>query len=184
MSVPDSLPTFNFTAHPSVSAFAVPASDYISALSSKLRYRMIATGALVFSESKKVLLVQRASHDSMPLLWETPGGACDDDDASILHSAARELWEEAGLTTVRVIGVAGEEYVFCTRNGTMVGKFTFVMEVDKGEEVKLSDEHAAYVWASNEEVLAEKVGDLKIPFTTREQKDIILKGFEFQKGPL
>lgn len=45
----------------------------------------------------RVLLVQRAAHDSMALRWETPGGGCDDDDISILHSCARELFEETGL---------------------------------------------------------------------------------------
>jgi 8-oxo-dGTP pyrophosphatase MutT (NUDIX family) len=161
-----------------VSAFAVPASDYISAHTpSTPYYDAIATGSLVFSDSNKVLLVQRASHDSMPLLWETPGGACDDEDSSILHAAARELWEEAGLTTVRVMGVVGEGFCFGRRTGPQVKKFNFIMEVEEGE-VKLSDEHVAYVWATEDEVRVEQVGDLKIPITKPEQKDVVLRGFE------
>ncbi|KAK0717544.1 NUDIX hydrolase domain-like protein [Lasiosphaeria miniovina] len=54
------------------------------------------------SETPRVLLVQRAAHDTMPLRWETPGGGCDDDDTSILHSCARELFEEAGLRATAV----------------------------------------------------------------------------------
>ncbi|KXJ87938.1 hypothetical protein Micbo1qcDRAFT_215248 [Microdochium bolleyi] len=50
----------------------------------------------------RVLLVQRAPHDSMPLKWEVPGGGCDEDDPSILHSCARELLEEAGLRATAV----------------------------------------------------------------------------------
>lgn len=54
------------------------------------------------SKTPRVLLVQRAAHDSMPLRWETPGGGCDDDDTSILHSCARELFEESGLRATTV----------------------------------------------------------------------------------
>lgn len=39
----------------------------------------------------------RLASDEDPNKWEPPGGACDDDDESILHAATRELWEEAGL---------------------------------------------------------------------------------------
>ncbi len=45
----------------------------------------------------RILLLQRAPTDSMPLRWEIPGGACDLEDESLLHAAARELREEAGL---------------------------------------------------------------------------------------
>jgi len=54
------------------------------------------------SNPPRVLLIQRAAHDSMPLRWETPGGGCDDDDISILHSCARELFEEARLRATTI----------------------------------------------------------------------------------
>jgi len=75
----------------------------------------LATGAIVFNRplpvpgrdkpdqdganepQPRVLLTQRAPHDSMPLRWETPGGGCDPDDDTILHACLRELREEAGL---------------------------------------------------------------------------------------
>ncbi len=115
-------------------------------------------GARHATTPPRVLLVQRAAHDSTPLRWETPGGGCDDDDASVLHSCARELFEEAGLhaTTlgpvVRVGSVSdspegggrggasaeeqGHEWrgamgaqFFRTRRGKLVCKFYFVAGV-------------------------------------------------------
>lgn len=44
-----------------------------------------------------ILLVRRAATDSWPLLWESPGGTVDPEDESIIHTAARELHEEANL---------------------------------------------------------------------------------------
>lgn len=43
----------------------------------------------------------------LPGCWEIPGGGCDDDDESILHAVARELWEEVGLTTTRIGPLVG-----------------------------------------------------------------------------
>ena len=135
----------------------------------------------------RVLLVQRAAHDSMPLRWETPGGGCDDDDISILHSCARELFEEAGLhaTTLGPVvrvgsasGLAGvrgggstEEQghgwgeamggqFFQTRRGKLVCKFYFVAGVPEertAEVVVDPKEHAGHVWATEEEVRQKKV---------------------------
>ncbi len=89
-----------------------------------------------------MLLIQRAAHDSMPNRWEVPGGAVDDDDPSILHGAARELWEEAGLKAVRFTHIvttekrAGEVpgFIFTNRHGTrFFCRFTFAVEVESYE---------------------------------------------------
>src|SRR4051812_13959310 len=93
------LPPFSFTTDPSVAKFAVPLKEYLDA---NPQFDGICTGALVFDGADRILLVQRAAHDSMPSRWETPGGACDLDDATLLYGVARELWEEAGLTARRV----------------------------------------------------------------------------------
>lgn len=74
--------------------------------------------------------------------------------------------------------VVGEPYVFGLRSGKVVGRFYFVVEVD-GVEVKLDEnEHQNYVWLTEDEVKegrSEK-GDMEI--TTKEVRQIILKGFE------
>lgn len=77
---------------------------------------VVATGALVFKYGgddnvDRVLLVRRAATDSMPNRWEIPGGGCDVEDSSILHSLAREVKEESGMNISRVVDwVDGSEY--------------------------------------------------------------------------
>lgn len=66
----------------------------------------------------RLLLLQRAPADTLPLKWELPGGSVDvdedgDGDASLVHGAVRELGEETGLVggrVVREVGVQREFY--------------------------------------------------------------------------
>ncbi|KAK5093619.1 hypothetical protein LTR70_004570 [Exophiala xenobiotica] len=118
-----------FTIDPSLSAFQLPPKTYLSTLpndisnsTSLLTPRFIAVGALTFDSHSRILLIQRASTDSMPHLWEIPGGGCDEDDPTILHSVARELEEEAGLRARHVW--AAEEEVRAGRVGGVDIKFT------------------------------------------------------------
>ncbi|KAH0837442.1 hypothetical protein AYO21_08958 [Fonsecaea monophora] len=93
------------------------------------------------TQSLRVLLVQRAAHDSAPLRWEAPGGACDPEDASILHAVARELWEEAGLVARRIGPLVAPGHVFVTRGGKRVCKFEFLVDVvgDRVNDVEDDD---------------------------------------------
>lgn len=191
--MPDSkaaLPVFNFMVHPSAALFNVPYETYASSHPhTKFSYTLIATGSIVFDSSDRVLLIQRAASDSMPNRWETPGGGCDKEDPSILHSAVRELWEEAGLVATSVGPRVGDDHLFLTRSGRLVCKFYFMVETERGGEgnlkVKLDPvEHQNYVWASGEDVEAGKVGDVDINFTTGEQKAVVVEAFRARKEGL
>ena len=97
--------------------------------------------------------MQRSASDSMPNKWETPGGGVDDEDESILHAVARELWEEAGLKSKQISAPVGEPYLFTSRSGKRICKFNFVVQVKADAEsrftVKLDpEEHQRFVWAS------------------------------------
>ena len=148
-----------------------------------------------------MLLLQRSASDSMPLRWETPGGAVDDGDPSILHAVARELHEEAGLVAKSIDAVVRPEgRLFTISQGRRVCKFEFVVAVERegegeggggdgmvGWNVKLDpNEHQAYVWATEEECRNEKVrdgdGEVEIRFTTEEQKEIICEAFQLRKA--
>ncbi|KAL8391840.1 hypothetical protein RB595_002155 [Gaeumannomyces hyphopodioides] len=154
----------------------------------------LATGAVVFNASRTaVLLVQRSASDSMPGLWETPGGGVDTDDATVLHAVARELWEEAGLrakTIHRVVPCRGDggdsdalTQVFPTRRGVVVAKFNFVVDVeDDGAVVLDPREHQDFVWATEEECVRGARGEMQLPITTREQREVILNAWRIVKG--
>ncbi|KAK1471627.1 NUDIX domain-containing protein [Colletotrichum abscissum] len=106
-------PTFtdlNLTYPPSLEHYNIPAATWL--MKNAKSWDGLATSALVFSPSttcSKILLVQRTAHDSMPLLWETPGGGVDPDDTSLLVACARELWEETGLQAVEFVRVRPNE---------------------------------------------------------------------------
>jgi 8-oxo-dGTP pyrophosphatase MutT (NUDIX family) len=195
MATPRPLPDggFTFTHQPSVAGLNIPATAF---LSTRPLVRGAATGALVFSRAtgeNRVLLVQRAAHDSMPLRWEIPGGACDLADETMLHGLARELWEEAGLRVLRVVRQV-HEYVFLTSRGLPVAKVTFEVEVEAPAEglpeVTLDpNEHARFLWATEEECRLGKVAVLgsdsqesvDIEFTTKDQRAVILLGFSLRR---
>ncbi|CRK26294.1 hypothetical protein BN1723_013806, partial [Verticillium longisporum] len=147
----------------------------------------LATCAMVFDAENRILLLRRAAHDSMPGLWEPPGGAADEPDGSLLVSCARELWEEAGLLATAMVRIASEGdgiapgNVFGNRTGERVyRKFAFEVAVSGSLDVRLdAHEHDAYVWATEEEIRSGRVpgveGDLQLTFgATRE---LIYDGF-------
>ncbi|KAB5513337.1 NUDIX hydrolase domain-like protein [Coniochaeta sp. 2T2.1] len=217
-SSPSSPPTpkFNFTYDPSLTPYNVSLHTF---LQSHPEYDAIATGCLVFwsppspsssasastpqspsssSSPPRILLQKRAAHDSMPGRWETPGGGCDLDDESVLHAAARELWEESRLVVGHVVARVGGEHVFFSRRGMRIGKFNFVVEVvndaegrgegdGDGEEgppnVKLdANEHEDFVWASEGECRAGKIRDgRELVFTTRAQEEVVYEAFRWWK---
>lgn len=127
----------------------------------------------------------------MPNRWETPGGACDNDDQTILHAVARELWEETTLVARSVGPMVGEGYTFRTRSGKVVRKLNFIVEVERRDEdgdgggnfdVRLRpEEHQGFVWATEEEVRACRVGDVEIKFTSPEQEAVVLRAFAVLK---
>lgn len=193
---------FGFTFHPSLSGYNHPIPTFL-ALHDK-HWDGICTSAVVFHpETDKVLLIQRARHDSGGLSWETPGGATDAEDPSILHGCVRELWEEAGLRgrfVRRIVSGfeegddAGEDLsgglkgrVFTSwRRKLIFCFFTFVVDLkleEMSEGIKLDpNEHEDYVWASEEEVEAGKVGDKDIPLTHEAQRALIREAYRLRRA--
>ena len=47
-------------------------------------------------------LIRRAPKDLHPLIWELPGGGCENDDGSVLYACACGLREETGLIATAV----------------------------------------------------------------------------------
>ncbi|KAH6893319.1 NUDIX hydrolase domain-like protein [Thelonectria olida] len=175
-------PELNFTFDESVSEWNVPGPQWLR--DHEKSWDGCATGALVFDHQDRILLVQRAAHDSMPNLWEVPGGAVDDDDPSILHGCARELWEEAGLVPRHIKHVIPDGFngkpgaVFTNRTGKIFFcKFSFEVDVAPGQEVRLdANEHQDFVWATADEVKKEAIGDRKIPLANAIIRKVVGEG--------
>lgn len=196
-------PPADFTLDPSLSSYDILIHDYLSELNESATPKLegLATGAVIFSnhhpadQPDRVLLVQRASHDSMPNRWEIPGGAVDKNE-TVVGGLAREVWEESGLEVKRFVACVGDGdglnagAVFTTTRGRFVFKLTFVVEVKDSSAVKLDpEEHQDYVWATEEECRAklversaERKGSTELVFTTPAQKAAIMRAFEIRRN--
>ncbi|TGJ88458.1 hypothetical protein E0Z10_g284 [Xylaria hypoxylon] len=167
-----------FTSDTSVANFKLSLDAYLE-MCPKLDG--ICVGAFVFDKASRLLLVQRAPHDSFPLRWEVPGGSIDAEDETLLHGVARELLEETGLTARHVSGLVGKGYTFLTRRPLCVCKYSFIVDVE-AYNVKLDpNEHTAFLWATEDEARAKKCGDVHLVYTTKNQEDSIVEAFETKR---
>lgn len=189
-------PLFSFTFHTSLSPWNIPCQQWLRDHHCS-NLNGLATGSLVFDPQGRILLIQRAGHDSMPNMWEVPGGAVDDDDPTVLHGAARELWEEAGLVATNfthlirpaITSGAGADtelgHIFTNRLGTKTFcRFSFVTEVESCAAVQLDpNEHQAFVWATADEIQQQRMHDgLEIPITHESVRVLILEAFRLREG--
>ena len=182
-------PQRKFTIAPTLEPWSISAREYIMFHQKVQEWNAIGTASVVFDPFGKVLLIQRAKHDSFPNKWELPGGAADWEDPSLLHAAARELWEESGLfakgfTHVVTEGPGREPgFVFSSRSKTETYcRFTFQVEVEDCDAVKLDpNEHQDFVWASEDEVRDQKVGERELPITTESMAAVVLEAFKLRK---
>ena len=149
----------------------------------------LATGNIVFNEEGKVLVIQRASNDSMPNKWEIPGGGVDDEDPTVLEASARELWEEAGLVAKRFNHIVtegpdqkpGQVYPNSTHTKKWC-RLSFDVQVESCECVKLDPkEHQAFAWATEAEITDQLIGDSQHPITNRHMQALILEAFRLRK---
>lgn len=122
--------------NPQLHHLAIPLQKF---LENNPRYKTLAVGALIFSAQPhqsipvRLLLVQRAATErGFPNLWEIPGGACEPEDPTILHSVAREVFEETGLHLTKLVRQVGNGVEFLTGSGGQRNpwiKLSFEIEV-------------------------------------------------------
>ncbi|KAI6087213.1 NUDIX hydrolase domain-like protein [Hypoxylon rubiginosum] len=170
----------NFTYPLSLAPFNLPLQGFLAV---NPKFKGIAIGAFVFNEEGKLLLVQRAAHDSLPLLWEIPGGACDFEDESLLHAVARELWEESALRAKSIDTLVGNGVPFSAHKGKgpLWCKYSFLTRVE-GYDVKLDpNEHQAFLWVTEEEAREGKCGDVEFQYTFKEQELAVYEAFGMMK---
>lgn len=163
--------------------YAVPLHSFLARNPS---YQRIVCSAFIFAPptsshsqssntAPRLLIVKRsATERAFPNLWEVPGGSVDEDDPTILHAVAREVFEETGLRLTRVVRQAGDGIEW-TENKTGKErkwlKLTFEIEVAEIDSsmatmddgmisgyldsipVELDPkEHQEYAWTTEKEV--------------------------------
>jgi 8-oxo-dGTP diphosphatase len=98
-----------------------------------------------------VLVVRRALHDDfMAGIWELPGGGVDAGE-TLDQAAARELQEETGLVTTRIINIF-EGFDYQTPTKPKVRQVNFLVEVAPGDIQLSPDEHDEYRWIKKGEI--------------------------------
>ncbi|KAL9130018.1 MAG: hypothetical protein Q9217_001702 [Psora testacea] len=137
---------------------AIPLNSFLQA---HPQYTNLAVGAFIFHPptsssllslptedstpvppTPRLLLVQRAaSEHAFPNLWEVPGGSSDEWDPTILHSAARETFEETGLKLTRFVREIGKGVEFGSRKRRWA-KLSFEIEVQELLGCQRSHGHA------------------------------------------
>jgi 8-oxo-dGTP pyrophosphatase MutT (NUDIX family) len=110
----------------------------------------------------------------------------DDSDETILHAAARELKEEAGLDTIRILKKV-TQFTFLDekpgRRTTTWLKLVFEMSVQNADNVVLDPiEHQKFLFASEDEIVHDEVGDVKLRYISPENKDVKLEAFKQRRG--
>lgn len=179
----------NFSVDESLEPWNMPVKDWLTQNQKDNQYDGLATGNIVFNPGGKALMIQRAATDSLPNKWEFPGGAADDEDPTIFHAAARELWEESGLIAKRFTHIItqgpdkepGETFQNRLRTKIFI-RFTFHVEVESCDDVKLDpNEHQNYVWASEDEVRQQKIDGRDISITRWTVQALFLEAFRLRK---
>lgn len=195
-------PAFTISSVLRSSIYDAPVQTYLSA--NPTVTNPLASAAVFYHHDEepapRVLLLQRAPADTLPLKWEVPGGSVDmgiGGDASLIHGAVRELHEETGLVArhvVRTLGVHREFYEEVVgENRTLTWRMViFEVEVDLEEggmgmglgegslpRIKLApEEHVQYLWCSEEEIRAGRCGNVELEFTHPDWTGIILGAFD------
>jgi 8-oxo-dGTP diphosphatase len=100
--------------------------------------------ALVEDADGRVLLVRRAAWDTLPGLWELPGGKIDRGER-VMRGMARELEEETGLMLAEARRISCRELI--SPRGRRIREHLYVASAIG--TVALSDEHDAYLWVDS-----------------------------------
>ncbi|KAF1834075.1 hypothetical protein BDW02DRAFT_354191 [Decorospora gaudefroyi] len=166
----------------SLREYMVSEKDY---LSQHPEYDLVATGAIVFNKEGRLLLVQRAADEqAFPNLW-IPGGKVDDTDETIVQAAVRELKEETGLEATRVVRKVSHFTFGDKRPGRPTKtwlKLVFEVEVQSTDDVVLDPiEHQEFVFASEEDIVNDVVGEARLRYISPANKAVKLEAFRVRR---
>ena len=116
-----------------------------------VEFKKDVSGAIIIKKDEKgndlLLLIKRAPEDNWPHVWEFPRGKCENKETKEI-CLKREVKEETGLDVDIIKFIDKYEYIADDgkRKST---QYNYLCRMkDPEQEVKLSFEHADYVWVS------------------------------------
>jgi 8-oxo-dGTP diphosphatase len=114
--------------------------------------RLVVAKVVIVDKDGRILLIRRSETDAnRPNQWDLPGGHADKEEFAE-DAASREAKEETGLTTEssKLKLVYGLTEI--ARPGVSA-TWLFFVGAYSGEEVKISNEHKEYAWATPSEAI-------------------------------
>ncbi|KAJ4360403.1 uncharacterized protein N0V89_000965 [Didymosphaeria variabile] len=172
-----------FDYDPCLQKYKVTEREY---LQQNPEFQAVCTGTVVFNEKGELLLVKRASSESaFPDFWEIPGGKVDEPDESLLHAAVRELKEETGLVAARIVRQTTHMTFEIPRTQGRIErwmKLVFEMEVKQLDIDLDPKEHDDYLFATEDEIVHERIGDIVLKYISPDNKRVKLDAFKRRRG--
>ena len=117
----------------------------------------IVVGGIIFNSSNECLVLQRASNEFMPNIYEIASGTKEKSDATIIDCLKREVMEETGLNLCKIVDFI-DSFDYKSSSGKATRQFTFLISVKNCDNVKISEEHSNYAWIKKSD-LFEKEND-------------------------
>ncbi|KAJ6609250.1 NUDIX hydrolase domain-like protein [Mycena sp. CBHHK59/15] len=124
--------------------------------------KRITVGVAIVSrdQPRKLLLLRRsADEETLPNMYELPGGNCDPEDGTVLDAVARETREETGLVVAEILREFAEFEYSTKRGPAMQLNFLVRVQMPGGYSPESliptlnPEEHQAYVWLESLELL-------------------------------
>lgn len=107
--------------------------------------------ACFLENEKRLLLLQRAPTKLEPCKWGLPAGKVELNE-TIESAARRELFEETSIEIPACSPIHFFKSLYIRKPTVDYVFHLFIVPIDHFPEVKLSDEHQDFLWASQEEI--------------------------------
>ncbi len=107
------------------------------------KLHLITVYGVLINPHDEILIVQRAQHDTFPLMWEFPGGSVEMNE-NPLDATVREVFEEIGVETLPLYPLATVSDFSSKKNEHMI-RISYLCKYVK-KDIILSEEHRAYQW--------------------------------------
>lgn len=111
----------------------------------------VAVYGAIFNSNNQLLIVKRADHDTMPGMWEIPGGSLEYNE-KVDDAIAREVKEEAGLDVDVLHPILVHSGPSSRVPEKQVLRIAFECLIkDQNQVITLSPDHSEYKWMSLED---------------------------------
>jgi ADP-ribose pyrophosphatase YjhB (NUDIX family) len=115
---------------------------------SKVVYKILASGGLVYNSLGQFLILQTSKGKDFGK-WVVPGGKLDLDETPI-DAFAREVFEETGLTVKHVNLLGVRDYT--AKSGNHYQFYDYASSVEDDKQIRINEESLAFKWITKDRI--------------------------------